>query len=203
MGHSGSSPLLFITPHPAPWAPQSSVEDREAEARASLESDMGVGRARWGEERERRTNIERELRGQQEAVGAEKEASYTLSLPPAHPSHLSYVKSLSLEEGAPDRVERRAACSPLRCQGVDQPGLSSGGGTARTPLCTPQCSKKGPCWDLCSVTAQPSCPHPTSTPGSCMWPRTLVSSLPCRPASPLSSPLGPRLCPHWLLSPDH
>lgn len=164
---------------------------------------MGVGRARWGVGRER-TNIERELRGQQQAVGAEKEASYSLGLPhPAHPSRLSYVNSLSLEEGVPDRAGRPTACSPLRCQGVGQPGLSSGGRhSPDSPLYTSVFQEGAMLGAVLSDSTAPlSPPHPH--PRSCSWPRTLVSSLPCRPASPLSSPLGPRLCPHWFLLPGH
>lgn len=64
--------------------------------------------------------------------------------PPAHPSLLSYVESLPLEEGLRGRVcsagwrRSEPAGSPLRCQGGEQPGLSSGQETqSRTPLSAP------------------------------------------------------------------
>lgn len=65
---------------------------------------MGVGRPREGDRGGRETKRRKGARGQEEAVGAEKEASSSLSLPPTHPSPLSYVKSLPLEEGVPGRV---------------------------------------------------------------------------------------------------
>lgn len=73
-------------------------------SQGGLESDMGVGRAREGDEKGRETKYREQTRGREEAVGAEKEASSSLNLPPTHPSHLSYVKSLPLEEGVPGRV---------------------------------------------------------------------------------------------------
>lgn len=65
---------------------------------------MGVGRAREGSGRGSETKYRKRAGGKEEAVGAEKEASSSLNLPPTHPSRLSYVKSLPLEEGVPGRV---------------------------------------------------------------------------------------------------
>lgn len=39
-------------------------------------------------------------------MGAKKETFSSLSLPPTHPSHPNYVKSLPFEEGVPGTVEK-------------------------------------------------------------------------------------------------
>lgn len=91
-------------PTPSPMGSTGLCGKRAELSQGGLESDMGVGTAREGDGGGRETKYRKQARGQGEAVGAEKEASSSLNLPPTHPSHLSYVKSLPLEEGVPGRV---------------------------------------------------------------------------------------------------
>lgn len=135
-------------------------KDGETEARGGLESQRG--------------RVERAETKCRNRAGGQEGGSGNRQLGPHQATACSPLpqlcQSLPLEEGLSNRSqgvlsrveEKELASSPLRCQGAEQPGLSSGQGTqSRLPSRPLESSRKVPRWEPVSRGRSP-CPHPLS-----------------------------------------